>query len=119
MDRVIPLIGPVFGNGGLGEVVIYALFVEACLFVGSKVEGPTFVGESGVGVWCVIVKKMVGIDFCNVVGNDIVLGHGGQGMELGLIVLVAFDPYPFDFDWKSKKFGANVTKKIEVGLLRT
>ena len=119
MDRVVPLVGPVFGDGGLGEVVIYALFVEVCLFVGSKVEGPTFVRELGVGVECVIVKKMVGIDFCDVVGNDVVLGDGGQGMKLGLIILVAFDPHPFDFDRESEKFCTNVTKKIKVGLLRT
>ena len=39
-------------------------------------------------------------------------------MELGLIILVTFDPYLLDFDWKLEKFGANVTKKIKVRLLR-
>ena len=70
-------------------------------------------------MWCVIAKEMVDVDFCDVVGNDVVLGSGGQGMKLGLIILVVFDPHPFDVDWKSEKFGANVTKKIEIRLLRT
>ena len=70
-------------------------------------------------MWCVIAKEMVDVAFCDVVGNDIVLGIGGQGMKLGLIILVAFDPHPFDFDRELEKFGTNVTKKIEVGLLRT
>ena len=53
---MVPFIGPVFGDGGLSEVVVYSLFVESCLFVGSEVEGPTFVGESWVGVWCVVAN---------------------------------------------------------------
>ena len=54
MDRVIPFIGPVFGDGGLSEVVIYSLFVEVRLFIGSEIERPAFIRESGVGVWCVV-----------------------------------------------------------------
>ena len=37
--------------------------------------------------------------------------------EAGLIILVAFDPFPVDLDRKSAEFCSNVTKKIEVGLL--
>ena len=62
---------------------------------------------------------MIRVDFCNVVDNDIILCNGGQRLELGVIVLVAFDPHPFDFDGKSEEFGSNVTKKIEVWLLGT
>ena len=35
IDRMAPLLGPVFGDSGLCDVVVYSLFVEACLFVGS------------------------------------------------------------------------------------
>ena len=62
---------------------------------------------------------MVRVDFGNVVGYDVILCNGGQRLELGLIILVAFDPHPLDFDGKSKEFGSNVTKKIEVWLLGT
>ena len=31
---IVPLLGPVFGDGGLGDVVVDLLFVEASLFVG-------------------------------------------------------------------------------------
>ena len=35
VDRIVPLLGPVFSDGGLCNVVVDSLFVEAGLFVGS------------------------------------------------------------------------------------
>ena len=35
VDRIVPLLRPVFGDGGLYNVVVYSLFVEPGLFVGS------------------------------------------------------------------------------------
>ena len=35
VNRIVPFLRPVFGDGGLCNVVVYSLFVEAGLFVGS------------------------------------------------------------------------------------
>ena len=55
--------------------------------------------------------------FCYVVGYDVVLDCGGELFEGCVVVLVAFDPDPFDCDRKSSEFCSDVTKKIEVRLL--
>ena len=68
-------------------------------------------------MWHSLTKEMLDIDLGNVVGNHIVLGNSRKLFKAGLVVLVAFDPFPVDFDRKSTKFCSIVTKKIKVRLL--
>ena len=66
--------------------------------------------------WLLLYENL-DICFCYVVGNDVVLGYGGELLKGCVVVLVAFDPDPFDCDRKLSEFRSDVTKKIEVRLL--
>ena len=72
------MLRPVFHNIRLGEVVVDSLFVELCLFVGAKVQGPDFVSESGIGNGLLVCNEVLDVGFGDVVGNDIVLGNEGE-----------------------------------------
>ena len=51
------------------------------LFVGVKVQGPAFVSESGVGNGVLGYNEVLDVGFGDVVGNDVVLGDGGETRE--------------------------------------
>ena len=65
----------------LGEVVVNSLFVKFGLFIGTKVQRPTFVGESGIGDGVLGCDEVEGVGFGNIVGNDVVLGNGRETRE--------------------------------------
>ena len=80
----------------MGEVVINSLFVKFGLFIGTKVQRPTFIGESGIGDGVLGCDEVKGVGLGNIVGDDVVLGNGREKRERYMIVLVASDPNPFD-----------------------
>ena len=68
--------GPVGHYIWFGEVFIDFVFVEMRLFVLSKVQCPSFVGESGIRDGLLGPNQLVTVFLSHVVGNDIVLGSG-------------------------------------------
>ena len=82
-----------------------------------KVQGPAFVGESWVCVGSLLLDENMNICFGNVVGYHIILCDGREMVEGCVIILVAFDPNPINFDGKLLEFCSDVTKKIKIRLL--
>ena len=72
---------PVFHYVRLGEVVVDSFFVKFGLFVEAKVQRPAFVSESGIGDGVLGCNEVEDVGFGDVVGNDVVLGDGGETRE--------------------------------------
>ena len=59
--------------------------------------GPRYsICEVGVGCGLLCLYDVVDVCFCNVVHDDIVSCDGGRMVKGDVVIVVAFDPDPFD-----------------------
>ena len=84
--------GPIIHGVRVGEELIECVFVESCLFVLSKKQCPSFIGEPGIANGLLVLDQLVAISFGSVIYDNIVLAGRGKLGEVHVVVPMSWDP---------------------------